>query len=78
MPDIIGTSNESDVDVDMDLEPSLSVAGPSVLPQALNKSPMPTSAKFVAPVSFYGAPPPKAKSKGPLYAFPNYKSRYFV
>ena len=68
MPDIIGNSKEGDADADIDVEPSLSVASPSILPQALNKISVPTTAKFVPPVSFYGAPPLKVNSKGPLFA----------
>ena len=84
MPDIMGNSRESNADADIDVEPSSSVAGPSVLPQALNKSSILTAAKFVPPVSFYGAPPLNVKSKGPLYAsfnfgYPNIvsDSRYY-
>lgn len=73
MPDIIGSTQEHDDDEEMASEPSQFTAGPSFLPQALQKvteSPGPSSApKFIAPASFYGAPPPKPKPKEPLCVF---------
>lgn len=75
MPEITGTAKESAADEDMAYETSQPLPGPSFLLQAAKKNDKPatpgpsSTVKYVAPTSFYGAPPPKPKAKGPLYAF---------
>jgi hypothetical protein len=70
MPDIVGSAQEPGDDEEMTFEPSQSLAGPSFLQQVSKKDTEPpgppSAAKFIAPASFYGAPPPKPKPKGPL------------
>ncbi|EMD37765.1 hypothetical protein CERSUDRAFT_94757 [Gelatoporia subvermispora B] len=73
IPVIQGTSTEPDFDADIEPPPSLQVAS-RVLPQTHHENGSPVSVnspsaikKFIPPSSFYGQPPPKLKSKGPLH-----------